>query len=255
MRCAGSVRWFVSFIFMLSFSTVFGQYEAYEDDMHLKRTGLVAEMSYYKQTAEAHAIRIFNHKSIPDSVKSLMVTRYNLMRAGYEQILLQLISDMHIKKRLGYFKRLDKYFRTGKKKKRGKVSHFIANWERVRASYDNMINFPTTEYLDSMSSAYQNLQPESLQMRESEDMPKQDAPIKLDITDPIGSIGSIFKIYKRLNFANEQRAINITELLNSLRMRHASELIAKPEEIPQPVEIVNDRRNNSGVILDQGVKR
>jgi hypothetical protein len=244
------VKIYLSILCILSFLPVFGQ----DEDMHLTHTGLVAEMAYYKQTAESHAIRIFNHKSLPDSVKSLMVTRYNLMRAGYEQILLQLISDMHVKKRLHYFKSLDKYFRTGKKKKRGKVSYFIANWERVRASYDNMISFPTNDYLDSLSSAYEKLHPEDIQMKESEDMPKQDAPIKLDITDPIGSIGSIFKIYKRLNFVNEQRAANITELLNSLRMRHPSELIAKEDEVPQPVEIVNDKSDSASKSKD-AVKR
>ncbi len=203
-----------------------------DKNMHLAHTGLVGEFSYFKQTAEIHALRIFNHKALPDSVKSLMLTRYNLLRTGYEQLLLQLISDMHVRKRLHYFKCLDKYFRTGKKKKRGKVAYFIANWERVKSHYDTMISFPTRKYLDSMTSDYDKLHPEELQMPDKEQVYQQDAPIKLDVLDPIGSIGSLIKIYRKLMLADEQKASNITELLNTLRLRHPTELIARDDEPP-----------------------
>ena len=236
-------RQIINRIYLLIFLLIACNISAQDKEMHLSHTGLVGEMSFFKQTAETHALRVFNHKGLPDSVKSLMVTKYNTLRTGYEQILLQLISDLHVKKRLGFFKRLDKYFRTGKKKKRGKVKYFIANWERVMASYDDMINFPTTDYMDSMTYAYQKLHPEDLQMKEKEEMPQQDAPIKLDVLDPIGSIGSIFKIYRKLQFVNEQRAANITELLNSLRLRHATELIAKEEEeMPKESDLDLDKK-------------
>jgi hypothetical protein len=218
-------------------------------DMHLQHTGLVGELSYFKQTAETHALRIFNHKAIPDSVKSLMVTKYNAVRTGYEQLILQLISDMHVKKRLFYFKCLDKYFRTGKKKKRGRVAYFIKNWETIRAAYDEMINFPTRTYLDSMTSDYDKLHPEDLGIQEKHERIQQDAPIKLDVLDPIGSLGSLFKIYKKVSFSDAQKTSNIAELLNTLRLRHASELIAKPDdelekEEPQSKEKASNKRKN-----------
>jgi hypothetical protein len=205
-----------------------------QHDLHLQRIGLVGEFSYYKQSAETHAIRIFNHKGLPDSVKSLMVTKYNTLRGGYEQLLMQLISDMHVTKRMHYFKCLDKYFRKGKKKKRGKVADFIANWQSVKAAYDDMINFPTRQYLDSMSSAYDKLKNEELNLPDKAQVYQQDAPVKLDITDPIGSIGSLFKIYRKLSLGDAQKTSNITEVLNTLRMRHASELIAKEDDTAEP---------------------
>jgi hypothetical protein len=224
--------------FLILFALLWGYRNSLlsQNDLHLKRTGLVGEFSFFKQTAEIHAIRIFNHKGLSDSVKSLVVTKYNDLRVGYEQLILQLISDMHIKKRLFYFKCLDKYFRKGKKKKRGKVADFIANWERIRAQYEEMIRFPTQQYLDSMTSGYEALHTEELDLPDKEQVYQQDAPLKLDVLDPIGSVASLFKIYRKLSLSDEQKASNITELLNTLRLRHATELIAKDEE-PQEVTI------------------
>ncbi len=221
---------------LLMFCTLFlsRNASAQRNDLHLTHTGLVGELTYFKQTAETHALRVFNHKGLSDSVKSIMITKYNHVRTGYEQLLLQLIADMHVKKRLFYFKCLDKYFRTGKKKKRGKVSYFIANWEKIKASYDDMIAYPQQAYLDSMTSAYEKLHPEPLDLPEKEEVFQQDAPIKLDVLDPIGSLGSLFKIYRKLQLGDEQKTSNIAELLNTLRLRHPSELIAKDEDEVSP---------------------
>lgn len=213
---------------------------AQDSSDHLKRTGLIGELSYYKQSAETHALRIFNHKALPDSVKSVMVSKYNIVRVCYDQFLLQLVSDLMVKKRMGTFKKLDKYFRTGKRKKRGRSAEYLKNWDRIMGAYTNMIGYPGTTYLDSMNDVYLKTHEEDLQVTEKKVSPQQEAPIKLDITDPVGSVGSLFKIYKKLRLDTEQKASNLIELLNIMRMRHPSELMdkeePKQEDTPQPME-------------------
>lgn len=207
---------------------------------HLKRTGLIGELSYYKQSAETHALRIFNHKALPDSMKSIMVSKYNIVRVCYDQMLLQLISDLLVKKRMATFRHLDKFFRKGKRKKRGRTADYIKNWDRIILAYNDMISYPGTTYLDSISEVYFKSHEEDLQVTNKKVNPQQEAPIKLDITDPIGSIGSLFKIYKKIILDTEQKASNLIELLNILRMRHPSELMEreepKPQEPPEPPE-------------------
>lgn len=203
---------------------------------HLKCTGLIGELSYYKQSAETHALRIFNHKALPDSVKSIMVSKYNIVRVCYDQMLLQLISDLMVKKRMGTFKHLDKFFRKGKRKKHGRSADYIRNWDRIMVAYNDMISYPGNTYLDSMNEVFIKAHQEDLQVTEKKVSPQQEAPIKLDITDPIGSLGSLFRIYRKIMLDTEQKASNLVELLNILRMRHPSELMEREEPKPEEAE-------------------
>ncbi len=198
-------------------------------DIHL-HNGLVGELSYFKQTAETHALRIFNHKGLPDSVKSIMVTKYNRLRTGYEQLILQLISDMYSRPGMCYYRGLDRYFCTGKKRKKGKVAYFIDNWEKVMVAYYEMISFPSQEYLDSLTSAYEKLHAEDLYLPDKKQASQQETVVKPEAPDPLGSIVSVFRIYKKLKLDAEQKTYNLTELLNSLRLRHATELILRDED-------------------------
>jgi len=198
-------------------------------DSHLAHLGLIGELSYYKVAAENHAIRIFNHKSLPDSVKSEVITRYNKVRSGYEQLVLQLISDLHAKKRLWYFKNLDRYFYYGKIKKRKKVHFFVENWIQLMGTYEDFITYPTEDYLDDVTGAYPYLYENEAILQEDEITPVQSG-LKINPLDPVGSASSLFRIYKNISMKNALRTNNITSMLYGLRLRNAAELIAEDNE-------------------------
>lgn len=197
---------------------------------HLQGQGLIGELVYYRATAENHAIRIFNHKYLPDLVKSEMISRYDRLRVDYDQLILQLIADLHGRKRLGYFKKLDKYFREGKSCKNKNFQTFLSNWNSIQISYEDMIAYPTRFYMDSLTAEYKDLKNQNLGLQE-EQQKSATGPIKINPLDPIGSAGSLFSVYKRFAMTNEFKVANITELLGEMRLKHPAELIADEEEL------------------------
>jgi len=195
---------------------------------HLQHLGLIGELSYHKNMAENHALRIFNHRDIPDSVKSEMITRYEALRNAYEELLLQLISDIHTRNRWFYIKNLDKYFYRGKIKNRRMVKYFIENWKQVLVAYDNVMTYPGKEYDGVLRAEYRDLGSDEVMLTES----KQEAlsGMKLNPLDPVGSAGSVFSIYKKINLKNDMKVGNTTIMLNSVRLRHAAELVPDEKE-------------------------
>lgn len=218
------IRTFTAFIFI--FITTLHSSDA--QDNKLPNLGLVGELSYYKQTAENHAIRIFNDKRLSDESKSALLTRYNDLRVISDQLILQLISDMHKKKRINYFKNLDAYFYEGKKSKNHKVEVFLVNWNEFTATYADMIQYPTQQYMDSIIAEYSERNIEEITQQNST---QTQGNIKVNPADPLASIGSLFSIYKNIKANNLQKVANIVELLNTLRLRDASELIADEKEL------------------------
>jgi hypothetical protein len=196
---------------------------------HLDHLGLIGELTYYKTTSENHAIRVFNHKALPDSVKSEMVTRYNNLRTGFDQLILQLISDMQTRKRMGYVRALDKYFYKGKEPRRERVKLFLDNWNTLMTSFEALVSYPNKTYVDSMTAEYTELQNADLQLQENQ--ASSQAGIKINPLDPIGSAGSLFSIYKRIGASGQQKVTNLSEMLNTLRFRNASELVADEREL------------------------
>lgn len=201
-----------------------------QSDAKLSNLGLVGEMAYNKRTAETHAIRIFNHYALSDAEKSVMITKYNDLRIKEDQLIMQMISDLLKKKSISNFKKVDKYFLKGKKKNNKYVQSFLVNWNQVTASYDEMIQYPTQIYLDSMVAEYTERQNEELEFENPTDNMKPDN-VKVNPADPMGSVGSLFGVYKTLKINSAQKAMNITELLNAMRLRDASELVADEGEL------------------------
>ncbi len=210
---------------------------------HLSHLGLIGELAYHKSQAENHALRIFNHQLLPDSVKSEMVTRYNSLRVAYETIILQLVSDIHTKSRWYYIKNLDKYFYKGKIKNREKVKYFVENWAQVIKIYDHVMSYPNKPYLDKLQIEYLNLQTDKVELIDK----KQEAMsgVKLNPLDPVGSATSVFSIYKIIGLRNDMRVGNVTVMLNAVRLRHAAELVADYNE-PMKIKMIDGENGNAG---------
>lgn len=152
------------------------------------------------------------------------------MRLKEDQLIMQMMSDILKKKSLCNFKKVDKYFMEGKKKNNKYVKSFLVNWQAVEESYSIMIKYPTQIYLDSMVAEYTERQNENLDLENPVDNTGP-GNVKVNPADPLASVGSLFSIYKSLKVNSAQKAMNITELLNVMRLRDASELVADPEEL------------------------
>ncbi|MBC8045415.1 MAG: hypothetical protein H7Y00_01325 [Fimbriimonadaceae bacterium] len=204
---------------------------AQSEDNKLNNLGLVGELTFYKQSAENHAIRIFNDKVLSDEQKSILLTKYNRVRVLNDQLILQLVSDLLKKKRTSYFKDIDAYFYYGKKQNNKKVKMFITNWSIYTEAYHDMISFPAKPYMDSLIAEYSDLKLENIDIDKANN--NTSGNIKVNPTDPLATVGSLFSIYKNIKANNLQNATNIVELLYTLRLPDASQLIADEKELQE----------------------
>lgn len=195
----------------------------------LENLGFIGNLTYYKLSAEEHAIRIFNHKKLSDASKSVLLSKYNELRICNEQMLLQLIADLHTRKRLAFYKKIDKYFLCKDYKVKGKLVDFVKHWNSFVSLYQAAIAYPDVQYLDSLKAEYTELQNKPLNLKEKGT--SLGSGVKINIFNPIETAGSLLNVYKNITFGNEQKASNITELLNNLRLRNAAELIADEHEL------------------------
>lgn len=220
-------RILVLLILLLTQPAIF--YAQDDSAVQLPNLGITGLLVYYKTTTENHAVRVFNDPQLPLSVKSELIIKYNCLRVGSEQLIMQLISDMLRKKRLYYFKDLDAYFLEGKKGNNKHVKKFIENFEQVKILYNDVMSYPNQQLADSLIAEYRERNIEDISIDENEISTTQNA--KLNPLDPLGSAGSLFTIYQNIKSNNLRKTNNIVEILNTLRLRDVSELVADSREL------------------------